>query len=50
MSEATLSLDAAPSRRISEDWLAVIIGLGVFALALLSTIDERAETQPGLSD
>ena len=36
MSEATLSLDAAPSSRISEDWLAVIIGLGVFALALLS--------------
>ena len=36
MSEATLSLDAAPSSRISEDWLAVVIGLGVFALALLS--------------
>jgi uncharacterized membrane protein YadS len=36
MSEATLSLDAAQSSRISEDWLAVVIGLGVFALALLS--------------
>jgi uncharacterized membrane protein YadS len=36
MSEATLSLGAAQSSRISEDWLAVVIGLGVFALALLS--------------
>ena len=36
MSEATLSLDAARSSRISDDWLAVVIGLGVFALALLS--------------
>jgi uncharacterized membrane protein YadS len=36
MSEAALSLDGAQSTRISEDWLAVVIGLGVFALALLS--------------
>jgi uncharacterized membrane protein YadS len=36
MSEATLSLDAAQPSRISEDWLAVVIGLGVFALALFS--------------
>ena len=36
MSEATLSIEAAERGRISEDWLAVAIGLGVFALALLS--------------
>src|SRR5271170_6800972 len=36
MSEATLSIEAAERSRISEDWLAVVIGLGVFALALLS--------------
>jgi hypothetical protein len=36
MSEATLSIEAAERGRISEDWLAVAIGLGVFALALMS--------------
>ena len=36
MSEAVLSVEDAEPRRISEDWLAVLIGLGVFALALLS--------------
>jgi uncharacterized membrane protein YadS len=36
MSEATLSIEAAERSRISEDWLAVAIGVGVLALALLS--------------
>ena len=36
MSETTLSVEAAQPARISEDWLAVVIGLGAFALALLS--------------
>ncbi len=36
MPEAVLSLEDAEPRRISEHWLAVLIGLGVFALALLS--------------
>jgi uncharacterized membrane protein YadS len=36
MSEATLSIEAAERGRISEDWLAVVIGVGVLALALLS--------------
>jgi len=36
MSEATLSIEAAERARISEDWLAVVIGVGVLALALLS--------------
>ena len=36
MSEAALSVRVSPASRISEDWLAVVIGLGVFALALLS--------------
>src|SRR5271157_6401908 len=36
MSEATLSVQATQQAQISEDWLAVVIGLGVFALALLS--------------
>jgi uncharacterized membrane protein YadS len=36
VSEATLSIEAAERGRISEDWLAVAIGLGVLALALLS--------------
>jgi uncharacterized membrane protein YadS len=36
VSEATLSIEAAERGRISEDWLAVAIGIGVFALALLS--------------
>jgi uncharacterized membrane protein YadS len=36
MPEAGLSIGVAPASRISEDWLAVVIGLGVFALALLS--------------
>ena len=36
MSETTLSLEKAERARMSEDWLAVLIGLGVFALALLS--------------
>ena len=36
VSEATLSITAAGRPRLSEDWLAVAIGLGVFALALLS--------------
>jgi uncharacterized membrane protein YadS len=38
MSEATLSVPAAEPARISEDWLAVVIGFGVFALALLSAV------------
>jgi len=36
MSEATLTAEAAAPARLSEDWLAVVIGLGVFALGLLS--------------
>ncbi len=36
MSEATLSIEAAERARISEDWLAVVIGVGVLALALMS--------------
>ena len=36
MSEATLSVETAEPARLSEDWLAVVIGLGIFALALLS--------------
>jgi len=36
MSEATLSIEGAERARFSEDWLAVAIGIGVFALALLS--------------
>src|SRR5271168_3924928 len=36
MSGATLSIEGAERARFSEDWLAVAIGLGVFALALLS--------------
>jgi uncharacterized membrane protein YadS len=36
MSEAILSAEASAPPRLSEDWLAVVIGLGVFALALLS--------------
>ena len=36
MSEAALSVETAQPTRLSEDWLAVIIGLGIFALALLS--------------
>jgi hypothetical protein len=36
LSEATLSVQARESPRLSEDWVAVIIGVGVFALALLS--------------
>jgi uncharacterized membrane protein YadS len=36
MSEATLSIEAAERGRISEDWLAVVIGVGVLALAVLS--------------
>ena len=38
MSEATLSVEATAAARLSEDWLAVLIGLGAFALALLSLI------------
>jgi len=34
MSEATVSVQAAKPARISEDWLSVLIGLGVFGLAL----------------
>ena len=41
MSEATLSIEAAGRARISEDWLAVVIGVGVFALALLSIAGTR---------
>jgi len=36
MSEAVLSVQTAEPRRLSEDWLAVVIGVGIFALALLS--------------
>jgi uncharacterized membrane protein YadS len=36
MSEATLSIEAGDRARLSEDWLAVAIGVGVFALALFS--------------
>ena len=36
MSEATLSVHGAVPARISEDWLAVVIGLGLFGLALLA--------------
>jgi len=36
MSEATLTAEAAAPARLSEEWLAVVIGLGVFALGLLS--------------
>jgi uncharacterized membrane protein YadS len=36
MSETTLSIESADRPRLSEDWLAVAIGLGVFALALMS--------------
>ncbi|MGO9418901.1 hypothetical protein [Roseiarcus sp.] len=36
MSEATLTAETAEPVRLSEDWLAVVIGLGVFALGLLS--------------
>jgi uncharacterized membrane protein YadS len=36
VSEAALSIEASYPARISEDWLAVAIGLGVFALALMS--------------
>jgi uncharacterized membrane protein YadS len=36
MSEATLSIEGAERARISEDWLAVVIGVGVLALALMS--------------
>jgi hypothetical protein len=36
MSEATRSGEAVATARISEDWLAVAIGLAVLALALLS--------------
>jgi uncharacterized membrane protein YadS len=38
MSEATLSIEGAERARISEDWLAVVIGVGVLALALLSVV------------
>ncbi|HXZ15306.1 MAG TPA: putative sulfate exporter family transporter [Roseiarcus sp.] len=38
MSEAILSAAAAERTSLSEDWLAVVIGLGVFALALLSVV------------
>ena len=38
MSEAVLSVPETAPARMSEDWLAVVIGLGVFALALLSLI------------
>ncbi|HXZ17754.1 MAG TPA: putative sulfate exporter family transporter [Roseiarcus sp.] len=38
MSQATLSAAATERSNWSEDWLAVVIGLGVFALALLSTV------------
>jgi hypothetical protein len=36
MFEATLSVQAAELTRISEEWLAAIIGVGIFALAPLS--------------
>ena len=38
MSEATLSAQAAAPVRLNEDWLAVLIGLGIFALGLLSAV------------
>ncbi len=38
MSEATLPVEASAPARVSEDWLAVLIGLGIFALGLLSTV------------
>jgi uncharacterized membrane protein YadS len=38
MSEATLSISAAERANWSEDWLAVVIGFGVFALGLLSVV------------
>ncbi len=38
MSETTLSADAAAPVRLSEDWLAVLIGLGIFSLGLLSAV------------
>jgi uncharacterized membrane protein YadS len=38
MADATMSVGAAARPRISEDWLAVLIGFGVFLLALLSLI------------
>jgi uncharacterized membrane protein YadS len=38
MSDAALSVETATPAHISEDWLAVVIGLGVFALALVSLL------------
>ena len=38
MSEATLSVQAAARARLNEDWLAVLIGLGIFALGLLAAV------------
>jgi uncharacterized membrane protein YadS len=38
MSEATLSVQAAAPARLNEDWLAVLIGLGIFALGLLAAV------------
>jgi hypothetical protein len=38
MSEASLSATAAEPARLNEDWLAVVIGFGVFALGLLSVV------------
>ena len=38
MSEATLSAESAATVRLSEDWLAVLVGLGIFALGLLSAV------------
>jgi uncharacterized membrane protein YadS len=42
MSEATVSVEAAEPARLSEDWLAVLIGLGIFALGLLSAVGFEA--------
>jgi uncharacterized membrane protein YadS len=58
MSQATLSIEAADRARLSEDWLAVAIGLGVFVLALLSLagldalgwiVSTSVWTDPGLA-
>ena len=41
MSEAALSAVSAERAAWSEDWLAVVIGLAIFALALLSLVGAR---------
>ena len=38
MSEATLSAESAAPVRLNEDWLAVLIGLGIFAIGLLAMV------------